>query len=148
MSQDARIGAWLNAWERIQALQKFKLEHAPNMDSELPEGYWGVVVEAQILATLATADTLVGVTVGELLQEREKQEIELANQAERLHAKMEAKKRAKEREDPSCTCSFDDSQCPIHSQGDDIVTDEPDEIVDQPADIVDDEEGLSDGPSQ
>lgn len=133
MSGDGRIAAWLHAWERIQALQEFKLKHAPAMDSELPDGYWGVVAEAQVLATLASADILVGISVGDILQEQERQKQESRDRATAMVEKMAEKKKAKEYEDPSCTCAFDDSQCPIHAQGDDIA---------------DNEEGASDGPSE
>ena len=50
---DLRAGAWLGAWDRIEAAQKLKT--AGKLDG-LPEIYWATLAEADVLARLATAD--------------------------------------------------------------------------------------------
>lgn len=82
---DARIGAFIGAWDRMKAAGQFRhdfRERQPCIDIAYPPDYYALIAEAQVFATLSGADTLTGLLVGDVLEEREKQDdIRLARNA-------------------------------------------------------------------
>lgn len=116
MTHDGRTAAWMQSWMRILAADEFKRTSMENKTWDgvgpAPEAYWTIIAEAGVLATLATAPDAAGFGAGEILKENFDAERE-REAATRQDFEDVMKKRA-EREDPSCTCEVDQSQCPLH----------------------------------
>lgn len=77
---DGRAAAWIAAWQVLESAGKYRQEFAKEegvtRDTPLPPAYHAAVAEADVLARLATADTIVGVSVGGVLQQRAERETE------------------------------------------------------------------------
>lgn len=91
---DARIGAFIGAWDRMKAAGQFRhdfREQQPDIDVAYPPDYYALVAEAQVFATLAAADTLTGMLAGDWFEEQEKraeyEKAHFANMAEDLFAR-------------------------------------------------------------
>lgn len=73
---DLRANAWMGAWDRIESAQKLKAHLTKTARKRvapeaLPEIYWSMMVEAQILADLARADQDTGNDVGAIIVARD-----------------------------------------------------------------------------
>ncbi|ANU79757.1 hypothetical protein BI023_gp50 [Mycobacterium phage Sneeze] len=69
---DIRAGAFIGAWDRIEAAQKLKADAKGHVVDPLPELYWATLAEADVLARLATADEDPGRDAGAVLVERDR----------------------------------------------------------------------------
>lgn len=79
---DARLGAWLSASRTLDSAEAFRNEwrkQFPDLETPLPNDYWAMMFGAQVLATLASSTSDVGMMAGNIL-------VEEANAAERLKA--------------------------------------------------------------
>lgn len=79
MPSDARITAWTIAWDVAHKAAEFREEvrgfARKNNDPEppLPDTYWALIAEANLMAQLASAELFVGSAAAEILSERDDQ---------------------------------------------------------------------------
>ncbi|GFG65796.1 hypothetical protein MKUB_32860 [Mycobacterium kubicae] len=78
---DLRANAFVGAWDRIEAAQKLKLDHRKKLVDPLPEIYWATMLEADVLARLATADEDPGRDAGRYVLDREQRAIKRRTRA-------------------------------------------------------------------
>jgi hypothetical protein len=90
VSVDGRVGAWIQAWQRLEAMQKLKKDHKGRAVQPLPEWYWSLIAEAQICADLAKASEVVGCAAGAVLEEQYSQEQEAKVRIEEMLARCRA----------------------------------------------------------
>lgn len=116
---DGRISAWATAWSMLEGASKLR-DRVLEADSEtpLPDAYWGLLYEAHAFAALASTPADVGFPVAMWLQDVEQQRREQQENTARRE------KEFLDRNDPSCTCEWDRSQCTIHGGGEDIEDDD------------------------
>jgi hypothetical protein len=72
---DGRATAWGHVWQRVQAMTaireataKWNTGKGEHKQLPLPEEYWGLRAEAELLVGLTTADTTVGMIAGGWLE--------------------------------------------------------------------------------
>lgn len=70
MTLDARLGAWLGAWSRVEAANKMFQDHPDEAGVGVVHDV--LMGEARILADLANAPESVGLLAGAYLEQQEK----------------------------------------------------------------------------
>lgn len=126
-AMDGRVAAWMQAWQRLDNADDFKreaLKAGADANEPMLPYYWSLIAEADVFARLAMAPGNVGFTAGAWLQA----ESEAKQEVERLRDKQmrDVLDHRKTSDDDvlSCTCGWDESQCPIHNEGDEMEDDE------------------------
>lgn len=66
---DARVGAWMGAWDGVKRLYGFVEEHSKHLPEKLTADI--LTKNAETLSRLALADSEVGLAVGRLLEQQE-----------------------------------------------------------------------------
>lgn len=73
---DARVGAWLNAKQAMEAATKMRFNHKKQIEPVFHQLHWALLTEAAIWADLACVDISVGLMVGNYLEQQERERIE------------------------------------------------------------------------
>lgn len=74
---DARISAWLNGWDLLQAAGRMRVkfrEQVSDYEKPLPPDYYAMVAEGQAYATLANAETSTGWIAAGVIADKEESE--------------------------------------------------------------------------
>lgn len=79
---DGRSAAWIGAWDRVEAMSKIRIKYG-NQSAPLPEWYWALRAEAELLVGLANVpDPTTGIVAGQIMEDRQRAEAE-ADEARR-----------------------------------------------------------------
>lgn len=79
MTFDHRIAAYIGAIDRIESASELKAKHYKNVAKyhkydypvNLPDDYWALIAEADVLAKLANVDSQVGYQAGAYMEDKQ-----------------------------------------------------------------------------